>query len=332
MVKKLLTLMTLLFCALTLTSCSAAAHQQPKKVVRIGILQVPNDVAAARQRQTLRQACAKLGYLVKYISFDSGVDANKALLSGSVDLATMGDTNAVVALAAKIPAKLVWINDIIGSNEALVVKKGQHIQRPQDLAGKKIATPFASTSHYSLMMYLEQHHLTGKVQLVDMQTPEIVAAWQRGDIDGAYTWQPSLDHLTGQTAVVDSAAMADQGALTANVTLATNKFRQHHRRVLRQIIAALSATHSLYQTNPSQIYHVTAQQMSITSRAAKKQIGSSKWLTAAQMPKFMTTTFLNQLYGTSQFMWRQQTLNKYVSRQQCRQFIDINFIKGGGSD
>lgn len=330
MVKKFLRFLAIVGVALTLTSCTSAKKSTTaSRVVRIGILRVPNDVAVARQMKTLEKACEHAGYKVKYITFDSGVDANKALLSNSVDLATMGDTNAVVAMAAAIPAKLVWVNDVIGSNEALVVKKNLGIRRPQDLRGLKIATPFASTSHYSLMMYLQQQHLTDQVTLVDMQTPEIVAAWQRGDIDGAYTWQPSLDSLHSSTTLVSSDQLAEQGALTANVTLATDKFVQQHAGLLRQILTVLGSAHTLYLQQPQQVYQLTAQQMEITPTGAKRQIGNSVWLPTEQLVKFMNTDFATQFYQTSRFMYQRQTLNSRPDQQQIQQFIDTKFIMEG---
>jgi taurine transport system substrate-binding protein len=227
---KKLEIFILLLLLVCLSGFSIANHhrQSPKqsteKIIRIGVLRVPNDVTAARQMGILHQQFDKRGVRCEFITFDSGVDANKALMSNSIDVATMGDTNAVVAMAAQIPAKLIWVNDVIGSNEQLVVRKNRQIHHWQDLVGKKIATPFASTSHYSLMMLLKKHHLIGKVDLIDMQTEEIVAAWNRGDIDGAYTWEPSLSNLAGQKKLIDSQKMAKDGHLTANVTLATDRF------------------------------------------------------------------------------------------------------------
>ncbi|MDT2613790.1 taurine ABC transporter substrate-binding protein [Enterococcus dongliensis] len=330
MLKKFLRFLVIVGVTLTLTACTSAKKSTTSmKVIRIGILRVPNDVAATRQMKILKKACAQNGYKVKYITFDSGVDANKALLSNSVDLATMGDTNAVVAMAAAIPAKLVWINDVIGNNEALVVKKKLGIRQAQDLRGLKIATPFASTSHYSLMMYLQQQHLTDQVTLVDMQTPEIVAAWQRDDIDGAYTWQPSLDSLHASTTLVSSDQLAERGALTANVTLVTNKFAQQHAEILRQILSTLGTAHTLYQQQPQKIYQLTAQQMNITSNEAKQQIGTSSWLPSDQLVQFMNTEFAKQFYQTSQFMYQRQTLNSRPNLQQIQQFIDTQFIIEG---
>lgn len=167
----LLGLLVLLVCVSGFSMATgkhAKSGQPPKQVIRIGILRVPNDVTTARQTGMLKQTFQKQGVSARFVTFDSGVDANKALMSNSIDVATMGDTNAVVAMAAHLPAKLVWVNDVIGSNEQLVVKGSSKISHWQDLKGKKIATPFASTAHYSLMMLLKRHHLLGKVDLVDM--------------------------------------------------------------------------------------------------------------------------------------------------------------------
>ncbi|WP_024747357.1 taurine ABC transporter substrate-binding protein [Levilactobacillus namurensis] len=307
---------------------TGASHpSRPAKVLRIGILRVPNDVAAARQRGDLQRVAARHGYRIKYYSFDSGVDANKALMANSVDLATMGDTNAVVAMAAKIPVKLVWVNDVVGSNEQLVVKQQLGIQRSQDLAGKTIATPFASTSHYSLMMYLKMHHLLGKVRLLDMQTTEIVAAWRRGDIDGAYTWEPSLSNLTHAQTLTDSRALARTGHLTANVTLATNQFRRQHPQALRWVLQTWGAMHTLKRTDAAQIDRLTGQFLGQTARQARVQIGTARWVAPADMATFMTRDFTPQFNTAAQFMGAQQTLNSHPTFQDSQRFIDAQYCE-----
>ena len=69
-------------------------------------------------------------------------------------------------------------------------------QRRRRPAGKRVATPFASTAHYSLLAALEQNGLSRHdVQLVDLQPQASLAAWERGDIDAVYTWLPTLDEL-----------------------------------------------------------------------------------------------------------------------------------------
>lgn len=323
-------LQALLFlcCCLVLTGCSSS-NTKPT-TIKIGVLRVPNDVAVTQERKMLQAKCRQYGMKVQFITFDSGVDANKALLSNSVQLATMGHTNAVVAMAARIPVKLVWINDIIGSNEALTVRRKAHITNWDSFKGKSIATPFASTSHYSLMMLLKHHHLTGKVRVLDMQTPEIVAAWQRGDIDGAYTWKPSLSALTDGKVMINSRSMAQRGYLTANVTLATNSFINAHPNILRTILSCLNKVHLQFENDPQELYLDAAKSLSMPTSVIKKQIGTSQWLNTHQQEAFISHTFRTQFFNTAQFMWQQQTLSRPISRKDCAQFVTVRFLNSGG--
>lgn len=323
--RRLLAACVMIWGLLTLTAChkSSPAFSQ---TVKIGILRVPNDVTVARQRQTLQHRCAKQGIKLEFIPFDSGVDANKALLSNSIQMATMGHTNGVVAMAAKIPVKLVWVNDILGSNEALVVRQSTPIKHWSDLRGKKIATPFASTSHYSLMMALKQQHLLGQVELMDMQTTEIVAAWKRGDIDGAYTWEPSLSELDHARRLTDSAQLAQEHHLTANITLATTTFIKQQPEVLKTILHCLNDVHIESQHQRQQIYQAAAANLQLNPATVKKQIGTSRWLASRKQRQFMQSTFTQQFYQTSRFMWQQQTLSQPVSYQTCQDFIDNQFV------
>lgn len=313
--------------------CATFFYQSQNKAsakmntVKIGILRVPNDVAAARETAELQKALKKSGLKVKFITFDSGVDANKALLSNDIQLATMGHTNAVVAMAAGIPCNLVWVNDIIGSNEQFVLSDKAKFHNWSDLVGKKIATPFASTSHYSIMMLLTKHGLLGKVDLLDMQTTEIVAAWNQGNIDGAYTWEPSLSNLKNARTITDSSELAEAGALTANVTLATKNFQDDYPDVLRNILKVLNHEHSLLKDQPTAIYKLTGKQLGISPKETKKQIGTSSWLTDTQQRKFMNHKFVNQFFQTAEFMWGQQTLVTKPSERQCQHFISTKFIE-----
>ena len=94
-----------------------------------------------------------------------------------------------------------WIYDVIGTAESLVVKNDSGVTDFAGLVGKKVGTPFGSTAHYSLLAALE---LAGvdptKVKIIDLQPPDILAAWQRGDIDAAYVWNPTLAELRKPTA------------------------------------------------------------------------------------------------------------------------------------
>lgn len=316
-----------LFMGLIVVLSNTRNNHKGVQVVRIGILRVPNDMAVARETGELESKLKRQGLKVEFISFDSGVDANKALLSNDIQMATMGHTNAVVAMSAGIPANLVWVNDIIGSNEKLVMRHSVKFNTWSDLKGKKIATPFASTSHYSLMRLLKRHALTNKVELLDMQTSEIVAAWKQKNIDGAYTWEPSLSNLNQSKTIIDSKRLADENILTANVTLATTKFQKDNPAALRRILKVLATEHCLYTTNPGKVYKLAGRQMEIDTNDVKKQIGTSEWLTGNRQIVFMNHKFKDQFFQSAKFMWSQQTLSNAPTERQCCDFIETKFIK-----
>ncbi|MGZ7226651.1 MetQ/NlpA family ABC transporter substrate-binding protein, partial [Streptococcus pyogenes] len=116
------------------------------KVVNIGYLRVPNDEMMAIEQGTIEKNLSKFGIKVNFMVFDSGVEANKALASGSIDFASMGVTNGVVALSKGLDVELIWLHELLGTNEALVTRKQEDLKDLHQLSGKTIATTFASTS------------------------------------------------------------------------------------------------------------------------------------------------------------------------------------------
>ena len=95
-----------------------------------------------------------------------------------------------------------------------MVRNGSGIEKLADLAGKKVAVPFVSTTHYSLLAALEAWGVDPKaVEILNLRPPEIAAAWERGDIDAAYVWDPALGQIkTSGKVLVDSRQSRPSGA------------------------------------------------------------------------------------------------------------------------
>jgi ABC-type taurine transport system, periplasmic component len=320
-------LMTLLlFIPLCLSGCSSK-NKVPQNEIRIGILNTPNDVAVARNKNFFKEKFPNKK--ITFITFDSGVDANKALMSGGVDFATMGDTNGIVALTAGIPVKLLWINEMCGANESLIVKKGSGINSLADLKGKKIATPFASTSHYSLMITLKKAGLEKKVQLLDMDTQNIVAAWKRGNIDAAYTWQPTLSQLqTDGKVLVDSSDLSKAGYSTGNITLVSKAFLKQHPQDVKKFVSVLARTHQLRKNNYNETVKAAAKQTGISVSDADKQMRGTQWpsLKAEYSKEYLGQAgdlgqFVVEMQRAGKFMYGQQTISYAPTLEQFRKFV-----------
>ncbi len=119
------------------------------------------------------------GATVDWRKFDSGASVVRALASGDVQIGNIGSSPLAVAASQQVPIEVFLLASKLGNSEALVVKKS--ITKPEDLIGKRIAVPFISTTHYSLLSALKHWGIKpGQVQIINLQPPAIIAAWQQG--------------------------------------------------------------------------------------------------------------------------------------------------------
>lgn len=216
-----------------------------------------------------------------------------------------------------IPYSVAFILDVAGDNEALVARTGTGIESVADLKGKRVATPFASTAHYSLLAALEQNGLSANdVRLVDLQPQAILAAWQRGDIDAAYSWLPTLEQLetTGKV-LISSRKLADSGKPTLDLAAVSNSFakdnakvvdvwRQQQARALNEIRndpdAAAKAIAAEISLSPDDV----GQQLRKTVFLTPDQVASPEWLGTEGKPGNLAAN----LESASQFLADQKQI------------------------
>lgn len=149
-----------------------------------------------------------------------------------------------------MPIEVFLLASKLGNSEALVVKKT--ISKPEDLIGKRIAVPFISTTHYSLLAALKHWGIKpGQVEIVNLQPPAIIAAWQRGDIDGAYVWAPAVNALEKDGKVLtDSEQVGQWGAPTLDVWVVRKDFAEKHPEVVKAFAKSAIDAQQPYIANP----------------------------------------------------------------------------------
>jgi taurine transport system substrate-binding protein len=270
---------------LVVTGCAASktktsAGPSLPKVVNIGTQQIPDDERVAIAKGYFEN---ELGVKVNVIEFQAG-DIRNAMVSRDIDFALLGSSSAALGIASGMDVEMIWVHEVLGDAEQLVAKKGSSIASVKDLAGKKVATPFSSTSHYSLLRALELNQIADKdVTLFDMQPPDIYAAWLRGDIDAAYVWEPTLTELLKDgTPIISSKDLAAQGVTTSNVEIVRTEFAAHYPDLVVRYIRALDKAVELYKNNPSDAIQAVAKSLNISESDAQKQMQGSIWLTAQQ--------------------------------------------------
>lgn len=250
--------------------------------VRIAYQAIPNADLVVKNRKLLEKALPDAD--VKWVKFDSGADVNTAVIAGSVDLGLAGSSAVAKGLSQplNIPYKVLWIHDVIGDNEALVARKG--IGSVKALKGRKVAAPFGSTTHYSLLAALEEAGLRqSDVELVDLQPQDALAAWQRGDIDAAYVWTPTLSELEKDgTVLVTSRQIAEKGKPTADLGIVTEAFADKHPDVVDAWLEAENQAVELARKSPDEAAAAIGAELGLEPEEAKEQLGQLVLLTAAE--------------------------------------------------
>lgn len=338
--KKLILVIMMMVLLMTLTACGGQSDTSEEssglpKEINFGYLRVPNDETLAITEQIFDEYFTEKGIKCNFITFDSGVQANKALASGSVDFATMGNTNAIIALATGIDVEMIWIHEVLGEIEALAVKNGSGIETVEDLEGMKIATPFASTAHYVLLNVLKEAGIEDKVQLLDMKTPEIVAAWERGDIKAAYTWQPSLGKLLEDGEIlVSSADMAEKGYITANVEVVRTEFANKYPDLVADFISVLSEAGDMYREDPENAAELIANELEIEADDALSQMRGSIWCTREELLEDNyfgvsgnSGDFSSIMKDTSDFLKEQGSIDESPSKEAFENFVNPLYIE-----
>ncbi|HIB7313577.1 TPA: taurine ABC transporter substrate-binding protein [Escherichia coli] len=190
------------------------------------------------------------GANVDWRKFDSGASIVRALASGDVQIGNLGSSPLAVAASQQVPIEVFLLASKLGNSEALVVKKT--ISKPEDLIGKRIAVPFISTTHYSLLAALKHWGIKpGQVEIVNLQPPAIIAAWQRGDIDGAYVWAPAVNALEKDGKVLtDSEQVGQWGAPTLDVWVVRKDFAEKHPEVVKAFAKSAIDAQQPYIANP----------------------------------------------------------------------------------
>lgn len=319
-----------------LTGCgsdtaSTDASAEVTRVV-IGTQEMPNDEGIAKALEYFKD---EMGVDVELKNFDSGKDVNTAIASGSIDFGLMGTCPASLAIAQDLGVEFIWIHEVLGSVESLVARQETGIETVADLKGKKVAVPFASTAHFSLLKAIEDAGMSADdVEILDLATDKIYASWENGDIDAAYIWQPTLAELANQTVILTSEDMANKGHMTANVEVVRKEFAEAHPDIVAGYIKALNKAVKLYNEDKAAAVSAISTAMELDESDAEFQMGGSKWLTAEEQigDDYLGTSsskgaVVKNLMDTAEFLKDQGSIQEIPAQDVFENAVNPSYIE-----
>ncbi len=314
------------------TAASGDASAAAPSEIRIAYQAIPNGDLVVKGSKWLEEAFPNT--TITWTKFESGGDVNTAVIAGAVDIGLAGSSPVVRGLSEpnNIPYSIPWIFDVIGDAESLVASSASGVTDVAGLKGKKIGTPFASTSHYSLLAALQQAGLTeADVTIVDLEPPDILAAWTRGDIDAAYVWSPTLDELkkSGAAVLATSSELAAAGFPTFDLAVVTNKFKDAYPGAVQEWLRQQNRAVELIKSDPAGAASVIAGELSITPEEVQNQLKGLQFLgqEEQQSAEFLGTPTAPGAFGASllsaaEFQKAQGKIDEVPSLQTLQAAID----------
>ena len=190
------------------------------------------------------------GWDVEYRQFDSGAKVITAMASGDVQIALAGSSPIAAGVSQGVDMQLVWIVEDIADAEALVARDGSgHRPTVEDLMGKKVGVPFVSTTHFHLLFALEHFGVDpNEVEILNLQPPQIAAAWERGDIDAAFVWDPALGQIKQNgKVVITSGELSALGRPTFDGLVVNKSWAEQNAEGLAKFIKVIAEADAAYR-------------------------------------------------------------------------------------
>jgi len=124
--------------------------------------------------------------------FTSGPATSEALIFGDADIATMGDTAALIASAKYCPN--VMMLTALGGGEkrhGVVVAKDSNISSFSSLVGKKIAVKKGTSTHGGVMLKAKAEGINLDKEMIDLDPSLMASALMAKEVDAIIASEPT---------------------------------------------------------------------------------------------------------------------------------------------
>jgi len=279
------------------------------------------------------------GGKLNWTEMGSGADINTAITAGSCDIGlSTGSAATAAGIAQRLPFKLIGMVDNIGPAEEMTVRAAAGIKTADDFKGKKVATPFGSTSHFRLLGFLKTNRLTQRdVTVLDMKAAAIVAAWSRGEIDAAYVWAPAKSKIMadGGSPFPTFEALDQAGYVIADLIVVRDGFAQQYPDAVTGFLKAYARALAMYRDKPDATAEVVAKQAGVTPAVALADMKEYDFVPPADQ---LTEAWLGGtpkqpgklarvLKGTADFLVEQKSIKTAPGVEAFQNAIDTAYLK-----
>ena len=322
----------ILIAAIALASPIAAAPEAPSGTIRVGYLRLANAQLVSKALGLHERA----GLKVEWVPFETGGQVNAAIAAGRIDFGAVGTPPAAAGISAGLPYRGLFILNMLGSVEGLVVRADLPISAPTDLSGKRIAVPFGSTSYYLLLSLLRLEHIPeNAVTLVDMTPSQARTAWDRREIDGAWLWETALHQMVadGGRILIDNRDMAKHGLAVGDIAVVTKALAEARPELVARYVQAECAAITFWHDHPEETAQIVERELGVDPQEAARMMRGTGVLPCRQQ---LTSAYLGQdgnagafarsLHPIARFLSGRGRIREVPDDRNFDNFFDLRFL------
>ncbi len=246
-------------------------RHEERRVVKMGYMPVIANLAAPLIDRASEDAGDFRFLAIKFSSF---AEMAEALRNHHIDVAFIIAPLAIVLRQGGEDVKIVYIGN--RHESTLVVRKGLHISKIDDLSGRTLAVPMRYSGHYLEALRLqEEHSLKPAINIVEMNPPDMASALACGSLDAYFVGEPFAAQtiLSGDADVLCYSEDLSPDFI-CNLLLVQQDLIDHNAKLLQQLVSAAARSGVWADAHP----------------AAAARIASLYWSQAADVIEFALTT------------------------------------------
>ncbi|PRX30467.1 NitT/TauT family transport system substrate-binding protein [Orenia metallireducens] len=218
----------------------------------------------------------------------TGPDKNAPLVANGVAEVAFGSVYNNIAVAANnVEVKVLAPLANAGGTQAVVIRGDIELESAKDLESKKIAMTSGAGVLIAIRNMCEELGVDiDKIEFINMQPSDQLAAFTRGDVDAIAIWEPWVGKAVDAGGrVLFSGTEANlpekQGAvhwidfyMTVQVT---DEFYEEHPEATVKLLKALSKATDFINQNPDQAAEIIAEEINISKEDTKRIMGKNSY-------------------------------------------------------
>jgi NitT/TauT family transport system substrate-binding protein len=224
---------------------------------------------------------------IEETTFNAGPAAIEALFAGEIDATFIGPNPAINGYLQSGGEALRIVAGATSGGALFIVNPDAGIAEPEDLDGKKIATPqLGNTQDVALRAWLIANGLGAKesggdVNVQPIANADTLALFQQGELDGAWVpepWGTRLIQEAGGEIFLNEAELWPNGKYVTTHLIVSTELLDERPDVVESLVRATVKTTEWINSNPEEAKTIVNQRIEeITGAALPQAVIDAAW-------------------------------------------------------